>query len=201
LDGSPIIPFGIRINLPPVLAPFDLLVCKELMCCSSLLHLFAEELGAGSFWANDTFAGPLPNQVEHKGWACTRSLAHLQFDHSAYAQIHVTALQLYQPTVLDLFGSAVNRGWCLRLCYKMADLNGFGACTLRPSCNPVWLHNHTLSYRPLLLNPIGGVPALNQHYLETWLNMIKQCSHLNQTVLAGSITSLVYRHYAAHLDL
>jgi hypothetical protein len=56
-------------------------------------------------------------------------------------------------------------------------------------------------YRPLLLNPIGGVPALNQLYLETWLNMIKQCSHLNQTVLAGSITSLVYRHYAAHLDL
>jgi hypothetical protein len=202
LEERPQSPLDTRIPLPAILAPPDSHKLAELQRRGHLLRTFAEELGGGVFWELDAFTGPLGESFERSGWAQTRSLGHLALDQIALVRVYLLALQLYQPSALDLFECIVNGGWGFRLAYDATDLEKFRQRLPSTTSTPVWVADRVQPYGYLQLDPIGGVAAVNAAYLSMLSRMIADRPHLNQIMQdGGTIASAVYRYYADVEDL
>jgi hypothetical protein len=189
-------------ELPPILAVYGSPVYEELQRRGRMLRSFVDSLGAGKFWKKDATSGPPPGYTETTGWALTKSLAHIAFDHVTYARVYVAAFHLVEPTALDLYGWAVQSGWGFRLTYEPEDLERFKERAPRPSKEPEWVADRTAPYGYLERGRSRNVSALNARYLKTITELIASRPHLNQTVQdGGNIVAAVYQHYAGAEDL
>jgi hypothetical protein len=190
------------VEFPPIIAPVESERYGELVVRRQLLKTFADDLGVGSFWEQDAFPGPLPDQVERRHWARTRSLAYSVLDDCSIVRMHVLALLLDAPSALDLFEAAVNGGWGLHLSYDESELWRFRETAAPPNETPVWVREPAKPQGYLYRNRVGNFGALCAQYLTNVRELIAQRPHLNQSVLdGGNIVGAVYRQYASLEDL